>query len=200
MPVGNFSTIRKTWYGIAKDDAKIVHKQKGAEIQSFNFIDGYLIGAEMKEEEYEGNKIWRAYFSFAANQSNYNEVDVLQCGLHTMFTHDILNCLASLDDIGYIKITPFMSELEDKSKKFIRGAVRTGNGEEGKVKKKYSHAIIPKTEKVVVGKKEVIDSSARDEFFENLFVELQNKIKAKAPAQEQNDYDNYNTANDEVPF
>lgn len=158
--------------------------------QYINAIDGYLTKVEREDGEYEGQETHK--LKFYLKEHNSSDVWVLSCGRRSFFTRSILNCLASLDQIGWVRLTPYISEDSKTGKKFIHGAVRhnlthtnLAMSDAYKVKKKYNWSDIPVIDSIAVplknGKiKEELDSSARDEFFENLVDELIEKLNNRS--------------------
>jgi hypothetical protein len=158
--------------------------------QYINALDGYLTKVEREDGEYEGQETHK--LKFFLREHNSSDTWVLSCGRRSFFTRSILNCLANLDQIGWVRLTPYLSEDPKTGKKFIHGAVRhdinftnLGLSDSYKVKKKYNWSEIPVLETLQVqlksGKtKEELDSSARDEFFENLIDELMEKLNNRS--------------------
>ncbi|MFW5700244.1 MAG: hypothetical protein ACOCWM_01020 [Cyclobacteriaceae bacterium] len=171
MPVGNFQA--KKYYSIAKN-GKVKFKNSNGDYEYPDYIEGYLIDIQLDENEFEGNPIPKIKFEFTDNRGEI--VEVLQSGRHTLFVRDILNCLYSIEgEIGWVRFTPYTSEFNGRE--LVHGAVRHIGD---KVKKQLGKDDYPPVKSVKVGKKEVVDTSERDEFFEALIPKIVDKLKYRS--------------------
>jgi len=183
MPVGNYSGKQYSYYSLAKDiverQGQIFHKQSN---KFYGFIKGYLVGIEKSDVTFkDGKEAFKIKFKLAGR--NLQEIDVLECGRYTFFTRDVLNRLMSLDEIGWVKLTPYTST-DDKGKNYIRGSVKHSlefttniDDESCKLKFAYESKDIPEVEYVKVGKNTTADTLKRDDFFDNLIIVLNSKLK-----------------------
>jgi hypothetical protein len=141
-----------------------------------NAIEGWLYKIEREDGEYDGQKTFKIKFYF---RNKSNEVIVLQSGRNSSFARSIINSLANLDQIGWTRFTPFVTESVKTNKKYIHGAVRHSlkcedlSGDAFKIKKKFGYEEIPKLEELTFKKKDGtiktdIDSSLIDAFYEDL--------------------------------
>lgn len=156
-------------------EAKISFREKNgddAKFSLFTALEGNLVRVEPFDAEWEDTIIPKIRFYLKDEEF----MDVLECGRYTNFTRSVLSCLAAINTvIKLIRITPYFFEPEDSDKKILQGAVRH-NGE--KITRKYRKGDYPDIEIVKVGKakKEVIDSTDRDEFFDKLIPDINSNL------------------------
>ena len=99
-----------------------------------------------------------------------------ECGRYTGFTRDVLNCLASVDKISHVKLTPFISEDKETGNKYVRGSVRVGENFETKLTKCFKNEEIPKIKMVQVGKRQEKDDLDLCDWTDHLVAEIKSKI------------------------
>lgn len=206
MPAGNYSGKQYSYYSLAKDivekQGQIYHKESN---QFYNFIEGYLVGVEKSDVTFkDGKEAFKIKFKLAGK--DLQSVDVLECGRYTFFTRDILNRLASLEEIGWVKLTPYTST-DDKGKNYIRGSARHSlnfvhdmRDEKYKVKFAYEKEDIPAVEYVKVGKTTSADTLKRDDFFDSLIVVINARLKHNLDALSRTAEEEPDFEKDEIPF
>lgn len=206
---GTFSDANKMYFRVSKLDkdkngnpkAFILFGKKD-DIQKFDYMEGLLVNIESFKETYEGNIIEKIRFTFRPKSGD--TLAILTCGRYTAFTRDVLNCLANLPAVEFVRLTPFVSEDPATNKVYIHGAVKN-NGE--KIKRKFPVELVPKvkTEYVKQLKKEVLITAERDEFFDNLIPGILAKlaysenISVVENTVEENE-DSLTSDNDEMPY
>lgn len=182
----------------SKTDARIQVGKKG-EYAYYNFAEGKLIDIKVFEGEFEGQTTYRIKFILDAGDCEIH----VEYGRYTAFTRDILNCLASLDEIQYVRITPFISEDKNTGKKYLRGSVRVGpeyQKDSNKLPKKYDYNQMPKVIMQKVGKKDVIDDTELIEWTDNLIVKIKTNINTTVSPTTHSDNEAIQSSDDDIPF
>lgn len=182
MPAGNYSGKQYSYYSLAKDivekQGQIYHKESK---QYYGYLEGFLVGIESADHTFkDGQTANKIKFKLAGR--NFEQIDVLECGRYTFFSKDILNRLMSLDQIGWVKLTPYIST-DDKGKNYVRGSARHNltfvsnmKDEKYKVKFHYNKEDIPPIEYVKVANKLVKDDLKQNEFYDSLIIVLNTKL------------------------
>lgn len=189
-----YSTDNLVFCSIVKDivDGRgLIYVKKNN--QFINAVEGFLVKIEREDGEYEGKPTHK--LKFYLRDKDEESTWVLQSSRTSYFSRAVINSLASLQSIGWTRLTPYVSVDKNSGNKFIHGAVRhnltfcnLSAGDHFKVPKKFSWEQIPEIEKISVrlktGKiKEDLDSSARDEFFEKLIDLVISRLSNSIPQQ-----------------
>lgn len=159
--------------------AMLFCKKKEIKAQALN---GRLLNIEAKEGEYEGNPTYQLQLTFEGDVNN-----VFQCGRYSLIGRDIILKLATVDEIHFVKIFPFESEFDGK--KLVRCSVRAASTDGGlynaasKLQPAFKADEMPAVQEVIVNKKKVMDTGARDEFIDSLIPAIQAKIAGAQPYQ-----------------
>ncbi|HYF04009.1 MAG TPA: hypothetical protein VEC36_11565 [Patescibacteria group bacterium] len=195
MPVGQFQSMKRSYFSIDKDTGKVKSKDKNGAVQLHDYIEGVLVGIVFEEGEYEGRPSNKYALSFANRDGS--EVDILRMGEDANTAYDTLNRLSSIDGrIGWVRLTPYFSEFNGKN--ITHMSVRH-NGE--KLLAKFRPDDIPKVTTVKVGKQEVMDKSDKQEFFQKLYRALREKLSNESAAGEMEKYVPADEEfEDEIPF
>lgn len=186
----------KNWWKIPKDcDGKqglIYCKNIDKYVRS---LVGKVKSVEAINGDFEGNPTYQLKITLESPNVN----NIFTTGRNTFVGRDIINRLANIGgEIHYLMITPFISTADDGST-FTRCSIKHAKNldlivkEESKIKMKYTKDEIPSTKEVKVGNKKVIDSSERDDFYDNLIPQINARIHVPVISDEP-------TANDEEPF
>lgn len=153
-------------------------------------LAGRLVKIEAGEDEWEGNVTYNLRLTLrSANFDN-----VFQCGRFTFMGRDIINSLSTQKNISYIAVTPYVSATPD-GKEFLHCSVRAADAMDklmddgSKLKSSVNKEDIPAVVEVKVGNKKVLDTEARDNYFNNLIIKISENI---APIVDE--------SNDETPF
>jgi len=138
------------------------------EIVYFNYIEGYLTGLDIREDEYQGRKYQKLCLSIRDNPEDYQ----LQMRFDSGYARAFCNMVEHLDLKAKIKIKPTYEEKEGKgsSGMFIN---QNGVAIKWKYTKDHPHDL-PLLEKVNYKGQDMWDNSKQQQFYYEL---LMHKIK-----------------------
>lgn len=200
MAVGSFSGSAKSYYSVNKE-GKIQSKSQDGTKHFHDWIAGKLVEVVSKDSEYEGTPTFRLQLTF---EDKGGELSSLEFGRYSNFGKDVILKLTKVKDTdaltGFndIKITPFISEDEKNKKSYVRGSLKSNGTKIFVTKDDNLIKSMPAVERVMVGKKEVTDDSARNEYIDKLISELCLWINAdsKVTSQVESEIE----VDDDVPF
>lgn len=179
---GSFSGGPRNYWNVPKNyDSKMMLLCKKKEITA-QYLSGRLLNIEAKEGEYEGNPTYQLQLTFDGVVPN-----VFQCGRYSLIGRDIILKLASVEEINFIQIYPFESEFNGKM--LVRCSVRASKTADGlknvasKLQPAFKADEMPSVQEVMVNKRTVLDTGARDEFIDSLIPAIQAKIAGAQPYQ-----------------
>jgi len=127
-------------------DYPVVNKVKG--------VQGHLESIKLEKRDYQGEEIVTYKFVMKDKEDLY----IVSFGNNSVL-RSLLNCLASADIVGEIAFGVYINKNGNKSV-----WVKNDNNSLGW---KYKFEDLPEVKVAKVGKKEVYDSTERDEFFES---------------------------------
>ncbi len=149
------------------------------EVQKDNSFSGKLTKVTTGEFDYKGTITPQVTLKV----EDGNEVYVADLQLN-IATRGLFNNLLSLDSTDGIRIQVYRTKPTEKSagKRYLAYSLWQNDD---MIKWKYLHSELPATEKVMVGKKELLDSSKVDDFFINaLNAKFNGDNSASAPPAE----------------
>lgn len=106
-----------------------IQRSKDSSVE-FLFIEGYLSNIEIfPDEKFNGDPSPKIRFTFTDKALETREV--LQVGLRSRFTRDVLTRLAGLEGFGWIRFTPWINEYtkDDGQKGHVTAGAVRNNGE-----------------------------------------------------------------------
>lgn len=171
MGLGTYNGLSKVFCSINKQ-GKIRNKNQDGVEQFFDYLEGRLLDIVSKDGQFEGTTTYRMQLTLEDN----GELFSLECGRYSGFGKDVILKLLKADEYDSVRIAPFISVDEATKKEYVRGSVRSNNVKIQVTKDDL--AAIPAVEKAIVGKKEVLDDTARNEYYDELIVKLSEKVKA----------------------
>jgi hypothetical protein len=173
---GSNSAGPRNYWNVPKAyDPKSMMICKKKEITA-QYLQGRLLDISAVEGEYEGNTTYQLQVTLEGSVNN-----IFQCGRYSLLGRDIILKLASVEKIDYVRIMPFESVMDD-GKKLVRCSVRAAANKSGlenpatKLQSAFTKEEIPEVKEVMVNKKVVYDTGARDEFIDNLIPFIKSKI------------------------
>jgi hypothetical protein len=185
MAIGNTDT-KKNYYvkvlGLKKGSTETVAFQfqtknpnpTGEEdkylVQTATEFDGTLVGCKHKTYEHEGETIDQVELTFEDGEERY----ILRMGV-SGFSTQILNSLASQEEFGSVRIA--LSRRNGYPSAWIEN-----KGEKCDWAYDYKEVIAPLVKVTKVGKKDVVDSSERDEWLINTVIPKINEATATPEA------------------
>lgn len=199
MALGNYNGTKTNYCSLDNKNAKIKLRKKVdgvVEETPFAYLEGVLIDIKPTEWEFEGSIIPQV--KLLLNDPDSGENYSLEFNRNAIFGRDVLNKLANIPAIEFIRITPWSSEVDGKT--YTHGAVRH---KDIKVENKFKKGEYPEieVEKLKSGK-EVLDSTARDAFFEALIPQIKAAIVNKQTVwvPELKEADLVEAERDDIPF
>jgi hypothetical protein len=164
MGLGN-SSGRFTYVNI-KEGSLII--KKGGVIETFTFLEGYLHGLDIRDEEYQGDQ----YKKLCLTINDGSEDFQLQMRLDSGYGRAFCNMVEEIDLSQPFKVTPTYKEEDGKKRS---GMFINQNGKALKWKYTKNHpGNLPEMKKVMFKGKEVWDNTDQQAFYIDL---LLNKIK-----------------------
>lgn len=199
--MGFITTSRQNkTYGSIDKEGRIKIKTKDGDIIYCNAVEGKLVEIESKDSEFEGTPTFKLQLTF----EDQGELFAFQFGRYSNFGRDIILKLTKVmqtnPSTGFnnIYIFPFISEDEKNKKSYVRASLRSHNTKILVGKDDQLNTSMPALEKATIGKKEVTDDTARNEYIDKLISDLCVFVNAdlKAKSQVTSDVE----VEDEVPF
>lgn len=149
--------------------------EKHIDMPDATFVEGRLAGIEPTKWKYEGEVMYQARMRIVDDTMNEMYMVTIP---YSMVGRSILNCLASQDKIGKIRISLYTSKNSGYASAYV-----TNDGEQ--CDWQYSiDAMRSKIAESKVGKKVVRDYSELDEFFDKVITEIIAKRLFAAPPTE----------------
>ena len=131
--------------------------------KAYDFIEGFLLGIELKDREFKGETVKYWYVDI---QSSSGEIYSLSLSYYSGVAKSLFNALASAPDFSKeVKIETYQSGDFTKVIAYL-----------GSEKLSWKERELPPVEELKVGSKTIKDDSKRMEFIENLVNEINAKI------------------------
>jgi L-lysine 2,3-aminomutase len=135
-----------------------------------------VVSVEKVDGDYQGEPTYQLKITLDAQNSQ----NIFQCSRYSFVGRDILSRLANVDSIAYMAITPYVSEA-DNGQSYVRCSLKVSSSLEDLMDdnskiKPIDKALIPTVKEVKVGNKKVLDSEARDKFFDDIVNNIKGKI------------------------
>jgi hypothetical protein len=126
-------------------------------------VAGVIVDIKKTEGDYEGTPIPRMEVSIMDGEEKY----ILSVSRYSTYGRGLINKLLNVNMNRVVEIGSFASQFNGKQ--YIHPSVKQGDKN---VLKAIANEQMPEVKTVQVGKKEVIDSSERDDFFDSKLDQL----------------------------
>jgi hypothetical protein len=149
-------------------------KFKAKDDKSINIVSGRLFRIETKQEEYDGDKFYRARIYLRDGEESY----MISTRLN-IASRSLINCLFSLTSFDNISVKFY------RSKAGFESFYVSQNDE--KVSWKFDNSELPEPKSVVFKNKTIRDFTDVDQFFADYIVDFNNTVKSTNSAVSQDE-------------
>lgn len=188
---GNYSATPKNYFKLksATDDKgrrsiSFIGQMNGQDV-AYNFLAGYLVKLEAKDNDYKGETIRSLQIHLASPDGR--EVDIISTSRYGAFVRDVLLRLLPLEEISYVQLRPFEWSTEKiKDKVFVGCSVRH---HDTYLSELYDTMKLPNENKEYLPKvdmfkspsgKDMMDTTKRDLAIDTLIELINSKLKYKS--------------------
>lgn len=143
-------------------EGRIVYKNTKGEEIAYDYLEGKLVGIAKRERDFKGEPVMYWYFDI---QGEEGDIYSLSMPYSSGVAKAILNSLASVDELGKVRIETYQSGEFTKS-------IVYNNGD----RLSWKYSTLPPIEEVKVGERMVKDDSKRMALFNEIAQDIVNKI------------------------
>lgn len=147
-------------------EGRIVYKSPKGEEMAYDYLEGKLVGITKKERDFKGEPVVYWYFDIEGEEG---ELYSLSMPYSSGVAKAILNSLASVEELGKIRIETYQSGEFTKS-------IIYNNGD----RLNWKYSALPPIEEVKVGERMVKDDTKRMALFNEMAQDIVNSINKEA--------------------